>query len=215
MDSARTSSSVGPAQPDLAVLSDEQTLVADLKAGDPAAYERLVRVYGGRMLQVARRFLDEEDARDALQEALVSAWKSIDRFDGQSKVSTWLHRIVVNASLMRLRKKNTKIEKATEALEPLLPKYLEDGHRADPGSGWTETPEQLLGRQEVRALVRRSILDLPESYRTVLLLRDIEGLSGKETAEAMDLTVSAVKVRLHRARQALREILADHLAEGA
>ncbi len=206
---------MGSDPPDPTVLSDERTLVSGLKAGDPAAYERLVRSYGGRMLQVARRFLDEEDARDALQEALLSAWKSIGRFDGQSKISTWLHRIVVNASLMRLRKKNTKLEQATEALEPLLPKYLEDGHRADAGPAWGETPEQLLSRREVRTLVRRSILNLPEGYRTVVLLRDIEGLSGQETADAMGLTVSAVKVRLHRARQALRKILDDHLAGNA
>ena len=194
------------------LMIDESGLVAGLRRGDPDAYEQLVRRYGGRLLQVARRYLDEEDARDALQEALVSAWKSIDRFDGHSKVSTWLHRIVVNASLMRLRKKSSKLEKATESLEPLLPRFLEDGHLTSPGTAWQETPEQLLQRDEVRQLVRRAIDSLPEGYRTVILLRDIEGLSGQETAEAMGLTTTAVKVRLHRARLALREALDEHLS---
>lgn len=194
-------------------MPDEESLVAGLRAGDSAAYEALVRSYGGRLLQVARRYLDEDEARDALQEALVSAWKSIDSFDGGARVSTWLHRIVVNAALMRIRKKSSKLEQATEELEPLLPTFLEDGHRAGVGDGtWSETPEQLLGRKEVRAFVRRSIAELPESYRTVIQLRDIEGFTGQETAEALDLSTTAVKVRLHRARQALRSILEQHLS---
>ena len=192
---------------------DESSLVAGLRRGDSAAYEQLVRQYGGRLLQVARRYLDEEDARDALQEALVSAWKSIDRFDGHSMVSTWLHRIVVNASLMRLRKKSTKLEKATESLEPLLPQFLSDGHRAEVGPAWQETPEEMFERSEVRQWVRDGIDQLPEGYRTVILLRDIEGLNGQETADAMGLTTTAVKVRLHRARQALREILDRQLTQ--
>lgn len=203
-----------PSRSELA-FSDESSLVAGLRRGDGAAYEQLIRQYGGRLLQVARRYLDEEDARDALQEALVSAWKSIDRFDGHSMVSTWLHRIVVNASLMRLRKKSTKLEMATESLEPLLPQFLDDGHRAQAGPAWQETPEELLERAEVRRWVREGIDELPEGYRTVVLLRDIEGLNGQETADAMGLTTTAVKVRLHRARQALREILDRRLAQEA
>ncbi|MEM1206173.1 MAG: sigma-70 family RNA polymerase sigma factor [Acidobacteriota bacterium] len=183
---------------------DEAALVAGLRRQDPRAYEQLIQEYGGRLLQVARRFLGEEEARDAVQEGLVSAFKSIDRFDAKAKVSTWLHRIVVNAALMRLRKKSRQME---ESLEPLLPTYLEDGHMAEQGSAWPETPEQMLGRSEVRERVRRGIEQLPESYRSVILLRDIEGLSGQEAAEALGLSVTATKVRLHRARQALRKIL--------
>lgn len=201
-------------QPDPS-FSDEHSLVAGLRRGDGAAYEQLVRQHGGRLLQVARRYLDEEDARDALQEALVSAWRSIERFDGDARVSTWLHRIVVNASLMRLRKKSTKLEKATESLEPLLPRFLDDGHRADLGHAWQETPEEMLERSEVRRWVREGIDSLPEGYRTVIMLRDIEGLNGQETADAMGLTTTAVKVRLHRARQALRERLDQQLIERA
>ncbi len=91
---------------------DEAELVAGLRRGDEAAFELMVRSYGGRLLQVARRFLKEEDARDALQEAFLSAFKAIDRFDGKARISTWLHRIVVNAALMRLRKKSTQMEES-------------------------------------------------------------------------------------------------------
>ncbi len=190
---------------------DEAALVAGLRRGDDAAFELLVRSYGGRLLQVARRFLKEEDARDALQEALLSAFKSIDRFDGKAKISTWLHRIVVNAALLRLRKKSTQME---ESLEPLLPTFLEDGHRADPGAIWPESPEEAVGRSQVQGIVRQAIDSLPVNYRTVVLLRDIEELSGAETGELLGLTPGAVKVRLHRARQALREILDRRLLEG-
>lgn len=163
------------------------------------------------MLAVARRFLrNEEDARDAVQEAFVSAFRSIPRFEAGSKISTWLHRIVVNAALMRLRSRRRKPE---ESIEELLPGYLEDGHRANPGPRWPETAEESLQRAETRALVRRSIDDLPDTYREVLLLRDIEGFDTSESATLLGVTPNAIKVRLHRARQALRELLEPHLGE--
>ena len=191
---------------------NEAALVAGLRRGDDAAFELLVRSYGGRLLQVARRFLKEEDARDALQEAFLSAFKSIGRFDGKAKISTWLHRIVVNAALMRLRKKSTQME---ESLEPLLPSFLEDGHRADPSAPWPDNPEEAVGRSQMRKIVRQAIDQLPEGYRNVVLLRDIEELSGAETGELLGMTPNAVKVRLHRARQALREVLNQRLQESA
>ena len=191
---------------------DERKLVAGLRRGDEEAFEVLVRTYGGRLLQVARRFLREEDARDALQEAFLSAFKSIDRFDGNAKISTWLHRIVVNAALMRLRKKSSKVE---ESLEPLLPTFLEDGHRANPKAAWPESPEDAVGRDQVRDIVRRAIDQLPVQYRSVVLLRDIEELSGAETGKLLGLTTGAVKVRLHRARRALRELLDPQMLKGA
>ncbi len=194
-------------------LPDEAELVAGLRRGDDAAFETLVRTYGGRLLQVARRFFkEEEDARDALQEAFLSAFKAIDRFDGKARISTWLHRIVVNAALMRLRKKSTQKE---ESLEPLLPTFLEDGHRADPGPAWPDNPEQVVGREQMREVVRAAIDQLPPNYRNVVLLRDIEELSGAETGELLGLTPNAVKVRLHRARRALREILDPQIRESA
>lgn len=198
-----------PANQSQAVTS-EAALVAGLRAGDDGAYEELVRAYGGRLVQVARRYVGDEEARDAVQEALLAAFKAIDRFDGKSKISTWLHRIVVNTCLRRLRRQKSRPE---QSIEPLLPAFLEDGHRAEPGPDW-ESPEAILRRTETRELVREAIDRLPKNYRTVLLLRDIEGLSGAEVGEMLGITTGAVKVRLHRARQALREILDPHLRKG-
>lgn len=192
----------------------EEQILAELQRGDDAAFERLVRVHGGRMLAVARRLLrDEEEARDAVQEALLAAFRSIGRFQGSCRLATWLHRIVVNAALMRLRSRQRKPE---EAIDDLLPKFAEDGHRVDHSApGWAEPADVLLQRGEVRVLVRRCIDRLPESYRTVLLFRDIEGLGTGEVAELLGVTENAVKIRLHRARQALRTLLDPYLRKGA
>jgi RNA polymerase sigma-70 factor (ECF subfamily) len=190
---------------------DETRLIAALRAGDQAAFAALVRTHGGRLLAVAKRLLrDEDDARDALQDAFLSAFRAIDGFQEGARLSTWLHRIVVNAALMKLRARKRRPE---DPIEELLPRFLEDGHRniADnPDSPWAVPAETLLQRAEARALVRDAIDRLPEGYRTVLLLRDIEDLSTEEAARLLQTTPNAVKVRLHRARQALRTLLDSH-----
>ncbi len=186
----------------------EGDLLERLRTGDEAAYEELVRAYGGRLLAVARRFLSsEEDARDAVQDAFLSAFRSLDRFEGGSRLSTWLHRIVVNASLMKLR---TRRRKPEQPIDDLLPGFLDDGHIAKPAGEW-RSAEDVLSSSESRAAVRKAIDRLPENYRNVLLLRDIEELDTEETAELMGISASAVKTRLHRARQALRELLEPDL----
>lgn len=189
----------------------EAALVDRLQAGDNAAYEELVRNYGGRLLATARRLLpDENDARDALQSAFVSAFQAIRTFAGDAALSTWLHRIVVNAALMRLRSRRRRPEQSIDAL---LPGFLEDGHQAQPAGRWRETAEQAAARAETRDLVRARIMELPEAYRDVLLLRDIEELDTAETAAFLNISPNAVKTRLHRARQALRTLL-DPLMRG-
>ena len=191
---------------------DEATLVAALKARDPEAFETLVRLHAPRLLAVSRRMLDnEEDARDAVQDAFVSAFRAIDRFQAQSKLSTWLHRIVVNMALMRLR---TRRRKPEESLEPLLPVFTEDGHHAHEFSTWDEPVDHLAEREETRRLVRDAIVELPEQYREVLVMRDIQELDTNETARELGITPNAVKIRLHRARQALRTKLDEHLRQG-
>jgi len=188
---------------------DEHRLVAALRRGDPAAFEDVVRRYGGRMLAVARRMLRvEEDARDAVQEAFISAFKALDGFAVNARLSTWLHRIVVNAALMRLRRQRRKPE---ESIDELLPRFEESGAWNDDETHAT-TPADLLERSETRIVVRECIDRLPASYRTILLLRDIEELDTDEAAEKLGVTVTAVKTRLHRARQALRTLLAQRLA---
>lgn len=192
---------------------DERALRERLRAGEEAAFEELVRAYGGRMLAVARRFLpSEEDARDAVQDAFLSAFRSIGRFEGQARLSTWLHRIVVNAALMKLR---TRRRKPEQSIEDLLPGFLEDGHLAHQALEWRKPAEDPVEREQLRALLRESIDQLPESYRNVLLLRDIEEFDTEETAQLLKISVAAVKTRLHRARQALRGLLEPQLGRSS
>jgi RNA polymerase sigma-70 factor (ECF subfamily) len=157
------------------------------------------------MLLAARRILaNEEDARDAVQDAFLSAFKEIGRFEARSRLGTWLHRIVVNAALYRLRNRQRHPERS---IEDLLPHFGEGEHQVDPPAPWKDTSDTILQRQELCELVRRCIDQLPEIYRTVLLLRDIEGLDTEETAQALGISQGVVKTRLHRARQALRSLL--------
>ena len=192
--------------------SADGDLVARLKDGDDSAFEELVRGHGGRMLAVARRFLPEEDARDAVQDAFLSVTRSIDKFEGNARLSTWLHRIVVNASLMKIR---TRTRRPEESIEDLLPRFLADGHMEQPATPWRESAQHALERDETRRLVRAKIDELPETYRAVLLLRDVEERDTRETADLLGITVANVKVRLHRARQSLRTLLNPHLREAA
>ncbi len=186
---------------------EDGALLARLQAGDPAAFEVLVRRYGGRMLATARRLVRvEEEARDVLQDAFLAAYRAIGSFQGTARLSTWLHRIVVNEALMRLRRRRRRPE---ESIDALLPRFAENGHFAEPVVPWGGDGAVLLERRETRSLVRRAIDRLPDNYRTVLLLRDIEDLDTEETAARLGIRANAVKIRLHRARQALRALL-DH-----
>jgi len=187
-----------------------EPIVERLRAGEESAFEEVVRLHGGRLLEVARRLLDnEEDARDAVQECFASAFRNIGGFQGEARLSTWLHRIVVNASLARLRRRRRHPE---VSIETLLPRYLEDGHAVEPPLPWRSEPDRLVAA-ELWEKVRESIGKLPEAYRTVIVLRDIEGLDTEETARLLDATRTAVKVRLHRARQALRALLDPYFSE--
>jgi RNA polymerase sigma-70 factor (ECF subfamily) len=168
-----------------------------------------VRTHGGRLLAVARRLLgNEEDARDAVQDAFLNAYRGIGRFEGGSLLSTWLHRITVNVSLMKLR---TRRRKPEESLDHLLPAFKENGHFAEQFDTGDESAEQRLARIEEQQAVRAAIDELPDHYRTILLLRDIEGIGTNEVAEQLGVTPNAVKLRLHRARQALRTLVAPRL----
>jgi len=191
----------------------ETDLLEGLRAGREDAFETLVRAHSGRMLSVCRRILrSDEEAKDAVQEAFVSAFKAIGSFEGTCQLGTWLHRIAVNASLMRLR---TRKRRPEQSIDDLLPAFRDDGHaRIDP-QDWSPSALQLLESRETRESVRGCIDRLPDMYRTVLLLRDIEELDTAETAQVLDVTEGVVKVRLHRARHALRRLLAERFGEGS
>src|SRR5262249_16212255 len=155
-----------------------------------------IRQHGGHALAVARRLLrHEEEARDAVQDAFLQLFRSLDRFRGECKLSTWLHRIVVNAALMKIRSRRPGPE---GSIEELLPQFVEDGHWAYPVADWREPAESALERREMRTIVRECIDRLPANYRTVLMLRDIEELDTEETASALGISPNAVKIRLHR-----------------
>ena len=192
---------------------DESILLERLRQGDEAAYELMIRSYGGRMLAVARGLLrNEEDARDVVQSAYISAFRGLRTFKGTSQLSTWLHRIVVNGSLMKLR---TRRRKPEESIEDLLPGFLEDGHHAESFSGWAAQADRLLEDKQTRQVVRAAIAELPETHRAVLILRDIEELTTEEAATALGVTPNAVKIRLHRARQALATLLRRRIGNRA
>ena len=191
----------------------EAVVLARLRAGDEAAYEELVRAETAHLLAVARRLLrNEDDAQDAVQQAFLSAFRALPAFNGESRLTTWLHRIVTNAALMKLRSRGRRPE---DSIEDLLPNFLEDGHHVEQFSEWSLPADARLVRSETRAQVRAAIDRLPDSYRTVLLLRDIEELSTEETARALGVNANTVKIRLHRARQALVKLLTPHMTRRA
>lgn len=189
---------------------DEIALVAALKAGNADAYEAVMRQYGGLLLAVATRILGHEsDAQDALQDGLINAFRAINRFEGQSKFSTWLYRIVVNAALKGLRKRSRR---PTASLDELLPIFHPDGHRENPKNAWSPLGDDELAREETRQLLREKIETLHEDSRNVIILRDIEGLDTEQAATVLDIEPGAVRTRLHRARQALRTLLEESLS---
>lgn len=195
-----------PADPADAVrAAADAALLARMRSGDDRAFDELVAATGGRLLAVARRMLgDEQDAQDAVQEAYLGAFKSLDKFDGRSALPTWLHRITVNACLMRLRYRRRH---PARPVDHLLPQFLEDGHQRVSSRPWRPGLPDGIQADELHALVRTKIEELPDAYREVIVLRDVVGLDTEESAEVLGIGLSAVKTRLQRARQALRTLL--------
>lgn len=185
--------------------ADEIDLVAALQAGDERAFERLVRDHGPRLFAVARRMTrDEAAAQDCLQEAFLSAHKAIGRFEPHGSLGGWLHRITVNACLMRLRAAKRLAE---TPIDDLLPSFSAEGLRVGEPRAEVRDPETELEATRLKSMVREKIDALPDAYRIVLLLRDIEGYSTREAAEAIGIAEGALKVRLHRARAALKTLV--------
>jgi len=183
----------------------DRELVTQLQRGDEGAYESLVRQRGSAMLAVARRMLrNDEDAREAVQDAFLQAFRAMPHFRAEARLSTWLHRIVVNETLMRLRSASRRPE---VAIDDLLPAFDAEGHHADHIRPLPLSVESALESAETRAEVRRCVEQLPEQYRAVIVLRDLQELSTAETATVLGITENAVKIRLHRAHQALRTLL--------
>lgn len=196
------------------VYSDEAELTGGLRAGDPVAYRRFVDSNSANVYNLALKLLgDEQEAEDVLQETFLSAFRAIDRFEGRSQLSTWLYRIAYNASLMHLRKRERM---TTFSLDRPYGDEETESHSAERHLvDWSAVPDDQLLTAEARGEMDRAIADLPESLRSTFVLRDIQGLSGAETAEVLGITVQAVKNRLHRARLRLRGQLASYFVERA
>jgi RNA polymerase sigma-70 factor (ECF subfamily) len=173
-------------------LSDETDLICRLRTGDDDAYEQLVNSHSCAMHAIACRFFgDTDDADDAVQTAFVSAFQAMGSFEATSRLGTWLHRITVNACLMKLRqRKRSRFVSLADGL-------LHAARREHDAVSRAETSEQ----------VRAAIVRLPASYREVIRLRDLEGRNTEDTAIRLGTTKAVVKIRLHRARQALRAVL--------
>ena len=187
----------------------EAALLLQLRSGDQPATERFVREHAGWMLALAQRYVrDASLAEDCVQEAFLQAFRSIGEFEGRSALKSWLHRIVINTALMKLRSRRCTVERP---VDDILPHIDRECCRMQASWGDMATPHEMLERKEVRDLVVAKMMELPDSYRIVLLLRDIEGMSTEETARALTMTEGAVKVRLHRARAAFKALVAPVL----
>ena len=182
---------------------EELVLVRAAKGGDISAFEQLVKRYDRNVFRLAQHITqNREDAEDVVQEAFLKAYQHLSGFQEQSKFYTWLVRIAVNESLMKLRRrradKTVSLDQEIETEDNSMPREVAD---------WSPNPEQAYGQAELNGILAKTIGGLPGGFRTVFVLRDIEGLSTEETAEALQLSVPAVKSRLLRARLQLRERL--------
>jgi len=183
--------------------TDETTLVAQAREGDTAAFGELVRRYEGKIFRLAQHVTqNREDAEDVLQETFMKAYEHLDQFQGNSKFYTWIVRIAVNQALMKLRRRKTdksvSLDDTIDTGEDTMVREI---------AAWDENPEQRFSRDELGGILSSAVQSLEPPYRSVFMLRDIDELSTEETAEALGLSVPAVKSRLLRARLQLREKL--------
>lgn len=191
-------------------LSDE-ILVEKARAGDFQAFESLVNRYEGKVYRLSMRMLrNPQDAEDALQETFLQVYRGLKNFAGRSSFSTWLFRLATNVCLMKIRHRGTEPAQILP-WEEYLPQH-EDGQHP-PIQDWPDLPEEILLSKESREKMMEALEKLPPEYRAVFILRDLEGLSNSETAEAMGLSVAAVKSRLHRARLTLRGLLSEYFGK--
>ncbi len=184
-------------------LLDELALIAQSREGDSEAYGQLVRRYQNKIFRLAQHITqNREDAEDVLQETFLKAYEHLDQFQGNSKFYTWIVRIAVNQALMKLRRrkndKSVSLDETIDTGEDTIVREI---------AAWDEDPEQKLSREEMGDILDKAVQSLEPPYRSVFVLRDIEELSTEETAEALELSVPAVKSRLLRARLQLREKL--------
>jgi RNA polymerase sigma-70 factor (ECF subfamily) len=189
---------------------DQAALIERLKAGDQEAFEAIFNLYSPKLYNVAMRILGEvADTEEVIQDVFWTVYRKAKSFEGNSQFSTWLYRLTVNAALGKIRrsKRNKEVE-----YEECLPKFQKDGHHlVRPVVDWSDTLDEKYARHEMQRLIADALDQLKPLDKSVVILSDLEGMSDKEIAGMVGLTVSAVKTRLHRARLFLRGKLAVHL----
>jgi len=184
-------------------IDEEAAVVAQARLGDATAFSELLRRYEGKIFRLAMHITqNREDAEDVLQETFLKAYEHLDQFQGQSKFYTWIVRIAVNQALMKLRKRKSdrsvSLDDTIDTGEDTVAREI---------AGWDENPEQQYSREELSRILGGAVEDLAPIYRAVFVLRDIDELSTEETADALGLSIPAVKSRLLRARLQLRDKL--------
>jgi len=198
-------STILPALP----LADSE-LVKRAQRGNTAAFEELVKRYEHKVYNIAYRMLsNEEEAKDALQDTFIRAFRFIKKFKGDSSFYTWLYRITTNVCLTRLKRRKGKESVTVSLDEPV--RDDEDMIRELPDE--THTPEILFERRQTQQAIQTAISELPSDYRSVVVLRDLQGLSNKEVSKALQLSIAAVKSRLHRGRVFLRKKLSKYIEQ--
>jgi RNA polymerase sigma-70 factor, ECF subfamily len=187
----------------------ERQLIDRLRARDASALEPLMDRHAGRIYRLAYGITrNDADAEEVVQDVFLTLFRKIDGFEGRAALGSWLYRVTTNAALIKRRGKRAEVE---VSLEEQLPTYRADGHREGDRSfllaDWSETPEEILLTGEARKTLERALDRLPDHYRAIVVLREVEGLDNEEVAKILGESVPTVKSRLHRARMALREEL--------
>ena len=189
----------------------EEALVRDLQNGNLDAYDKLAEIYQKKIYGLSFHLTrNQMDAQDVTQEVLLTLFRKINMFQGKSAFSSWVYRIAVNASYMKLRSKK---KEPNVSIDELMPSFNSAGFQQEKIQDWSENTESLLFTKETRDVINKAVDLLPEKEKVVFLLRDVEGLSTEKTGEIMNLTVPAVKSRLHRARLFLRKKLSYYFEE--
>ncbi len=192
--------------------SVEDDLVAQLQGGDPRAFETLLDRYGDKVYRLAVGITrNPADAEDVCQEVFLSVLRNINAFEKRATLGSWLYRIATNAALVKLRGRPSV---PLPTWEEELPRFRPDGGHQVPIADWSRNAEESLMEKEGRSILQEALATLPPEYRAVIFLRDIEGMSASETAEALGISVAAVKSRLHRARLFLRARVSGYFREG-
>ena len=189
----------------------EEALVQELQGGNLEAFDKIVELYQKKIYALSFNLTrNAMDAQDVTQEVLLTLFRKINTFQGKSAFSSWVYRITLNASYMKLRSKK---KDQSISLDDLLPTYNGAGFQQEKIQDWSENTESLLFTNETKSVIQKATDQLPEKEKVVFLLRDVEGLSTEKVSEILELTIPAVKSRLHRARLFLRKKLSNYFGE--